>query len=419
MNKNKLKIIVTISLFGILAILSIQLHWLNQAFDYEQTKFDQKVHVALLEVVKNLYGKEDVELPMSNPVQKISKDYYVVDINQDFEVELLDFFLKREFQLYGINTDFLYAIYDCENDKMLYGNTIEYETESSEAKEYFPKFDNLVYYFSIRFPSKTSFLFSSMKLWILFSVLLFGILTSSVYFIFLTIQQKKYSDLQRDFINNMTHEFKTPLTSILIASDYIYQKSEKTDTSKFKTYGRLISEQAQKLNKHVERILELAKSESGKLELEKSDTSLIEITKKVQSEFLLNETNLNLTFEHQKLEKANVILDRNHFHNILFNLIDNAIKYSDDDPKIQITLSKEESFYKLSVRDEGKGISEQAIKKIYTKFYRVNQGDSAYQNGFGLGLFYTKGICDLHGFGISCESKLGIGTTMSITLPIH
>ena len=415
MNKRNFRIIIPLALLSILAIIGIEVHWLNQAIDFEETSFDQKVHLSLLEVVKKLYADDNSNIPVNNPIQRISKDYYVVDINRDFDPEILDFYLKREFELQGIRTDFIYAIYDCESDKMVYGNTVEYKSEDTD--EYFPKFENLVYYFSIRFPSKTTYLFTSLKQWILISVLLFGILIFSSYFIFVLIQQKKYADLQKDFINNMTHEFKNPLSSILIASNYIHKNPE--NKNKIKNYSQLIVEQSQNLNRQIERVLNLAETENQAFKLKKERVFLAFLLEKIVDDFKLKHPKITLEFEQSENTATSlaVCLDTDHFTNVVHTILDNSIKYSENNPRIEIKFKECKKGLSLSIQDHGKGISKTTIKHVFKKFYRVNQGNNAHKNGFGLGLFYAKKICDLHGIEILCESKENIGTKMTLIIP--
>ena len=221
MKFNKLNIIMLLGLVAIAGILIIQLYLLKQAIKQEEIKFDQKVRLALLEVAKRLYQDNKLELPELNPVKEVSEDHYVVNINKEFSANALEFYLRSELAKFDLITDFEYAIYDCETDGMVYGNYVSFNnTEKGPAVKTFPKQTNLVYYFAIRFPKKSDTVYSSLWLWIVFSVVMFFVLVIYSYSAFKLLQQKKYSELQRDFINNMTHEFKTPLSSILLSSNF-------------------------------------------------------------------------------------------------------------------------------------------------------------------------------------------------------
>ena len=208
MKTKNLNIIIVLGLVATIGILIAQLLWTKEAFNLEEKKFSQKTHIALLEVVKKLYQGTNSELPSENPIKKIANDYYIANVDNDFEPKILEYYLKTEFTKFNINTDFEYAMYNCQSDEMVYGNYISLTDKSPEKRTvYFPKHKNLVYYFAIRFPNETTYLFSSLRFWFILSFALIIILLVYVYSIYTIIQQKKYSELQRDFINNMTHEF--------------------------------------------------------------------------------------------------------------------------------------------------------------------------------------------------------------------
>ena len=177
MKINKLNSVIVLGLIAIIGILVAQLLWTKQAFTLEEKKFSQKAHIALLEVARKLYEGTNHELPAENPVQKMANDYYVVNVNNDFEPKILEFYLKSEFQKVNLNTDFEYAMYNCQSDEMVYGNYISHSDDAkTKHSVYFPKHKNLVYYFAIRFPNETSFLFSSLRFWFVLSIALVVIL---------------------------------------------------------------------------------------------------------------------------------------------------------------------------------------------------------------------------------------------------
>ncbi|HEX8014031.1 MAG TPA: sensor histidine kinase, partial [Flavobacterium sp.] len=191
MKINRLNSIIILGLIAIIGILIAQLLWTKEAFTLEQKKLSQKTHIALLEVAKKLYEGTNHELPAQNPVQKIANDYYIVNIDNDFEPDILEFYLKTEFKKMNITTDFEYAMYNCQSDEMIYGNYVSL-SEKQKVKQtvYFPKHKNLVYYFAVRFPHETTYLFSSMRFWFVLSILLIFILLIYVYSIFTLLQQK-------------------------------------------------------------------------------------------------------------------------------------------------------------------------------------------------------------------------------------
>jgi two-component system, OmpR family, phosphate regulon sensor histidine kinase PhoR len=416
LKEKKLNIIILLGLVAIIGILIAQLLWTRQAFTLEEKKFSQKAHIALLEVAKQLYAGTNNLLPSENPVQKISNDYYIVNVNNDFEPEVLEFYLKSEFAKATLNTDFEYAMYNCQSDEMVYGNYIsKLDSKPRSANIYFPKHKNLVYYFAVRFPNESSFLFSSLKFWFILSGALLLILLVYSYSIFIILQQKRYSELQRDFINNMTHEFKTPLSSILIASNFLSNQKQIQTNEKLSNYTRIIIDQSKKLNSHIEKILTIAKADNAPLQLDKTVVNVSTQIQEVIDTILLKYPNCELSLECNK--DFRIEADVFHFNNIVFNLLDNSVKYCAQTPKINVLVSNENQHLKLQFIDNGIGIPVGKIKDIFDKFYRIPNQKSNEVTGFGLGLYYVKKIIDLHHWKIAVENNLQIGITTTIQIP--
>ncbi|WJS94773.1 HAMP domain-containing histidine kinase [Flavobacterium johnsoniae] len=418
MKINKLNSIILLGLVAIISILVAQLLWTKEAFTIEQKKLSQKAHIALLEVAKKLYEGTSHELPAQNPVQKISNDYYIVNVENEFEPEILEFYLKTEFKKMNITTDFEYAMYNCQSDEMIYGDYISLSKKKAECKKtvYFPKHKNLVYYFAVRFPNETTYLFSSMRFWFILSTALILILLIYVYSIFKLLQQKKYSELQRDFINNMTHEFKTPLSSILIASKYLIEQSPIKDDKKLFTYTDIIINQSNKLNSHIEKILNISKSEYTPLELKKENILIIPIIEEAIANIKLKYPDASIKIETSSNDYL-LETDAFHFANLVYNLLDNAVKYCNEKPEISIKFTEENNCLKLEFIDNGIGITSKKISFIFDKFYRVQNEKSNEVNGFGLGLYYVKEICNLQNWKIKAENNPEKGVTITLSIP--
>lgn len=416
MKTKKLNIIIVIGLVAIIGILIAQLLWTKEAFTLEEKKFSQKAHIALLEVVKLLYEGTNNELPAQNPIKKISNDYYIVNIDNAFDPEILEFYLKEEFKKATITTDFEYAMYNCQSDEMVYGNYVSL-TDKTEKKTsvYFPKHKNLVYYFAIRFPNEKSYLFSSLRFWFILSFALIIILLVYVYSIYTIIQQKKYSELQRDFINNMTHEFKTPLSSILLASNYLIKHDKIKSDEKLEKYAGIIINQSNKLNNHIEKILNIAKSDNSPMTLDKKEIDVVPILKEVIENMPLKHQNLEVVIQADKDYK--IIADAFHFTNIVYNLLDNSIKYCDENPKIIISIVENKEQIQIDFSDNGIGIPTKNLNFIFDKFYRIPTKKSNEVNGFGLGLYYVKKICLLHQWKITASNNSLKGISISIVIP--
>ncbi|MCT2408098.1 HAMP domain-containing histidine kinase [Chryseobacterium antibioticum] len=414
MEIKKLNIIITLGFIAIIGIMTAQLLWTRQAYNLEDKKFNQKVNIALAEVVEKLSrGKTSFT---ENPVQNIANDYYVVNINNEFHPAVLEHYLRTEFTRFQINTDYVYALYNCHSDKMIYGKYISTHQEPPSDKVInFPKHKNLIYYFSIRFPDKTTYLISSLRFWYLLTFALIIILLVYVYSIYTIIQQKKFSELQRDFINNMTHEFKTPLSSILLASEALNKHNIIQEDSKLQTYTSIIINQSYKLNNHIEKILNIAKNDASGLSLKPQKIMLLPFIEEIAD--IIQQKNENLVLHLEIEDHIAIIADEFHFTNIVYNILDNAIKYCETKPEITISSGKSSKGLYLKFKDNGMGIPAKNMPHIFDKFYRVTTKKSDEVNGFGLGLFYVKKIVQQHQWKISVENNTDQGITITLFFP--
>jgi len=412
----KLNIIIALGLVATIGILIAQLIWTYKAFTLEEKKFSQKIHIALLEVARQLYESNGHEFSSKDLIQRVSNDYYVVNVNDNIEPKVLEHYLKTEFSKFNIVTDYEYAIYNCESDDMMYGKYISIDDDLTPKKTIeFPKSNDLVYYFAIRFPQETSYLISSLQFWFVLSFALIVILLVYVYSIYTIIQHKKYSELQRDFINNMTHEFKTPLSSILLASNYLSNQDLIKNDSKLETYTSIIKTQGKKLNNHIEKILNIARNDESALAINPVKIQLLTFLNEIVEPLKLKHENSKIEIDINADET--IFADEFHFTNVVHNLIDNSIKYSEENPEIKIKSTRNNKELKLVFSDNGIGIAPKNISFIFDKFYRVSNKKSNEVNGFGLGLFYVKKIVQQHHWKISARNNSEKGLTISITFP--
>jgi len=234
------------------------------------------------------------------------------------------------------------------------------------------------------------------------------------------LKQKRLSEIKNDFINNITHEFKTPISTISLSSEVLLQPNIILEPERLKNYAQIIKDENNRLKNQVDKVLQLATLEIDKLKLENELIDLHEI---------INETvkSFDLIIERQQgkittmlgAKKSQVIGDRVHISNILFNLIDNAIKYSPEHPKIEISTDNYFSGIEITVKDNGIGISKENQKHVFEKFYRVPTGNIHNVKGFGLGLNYVKTIVTAYNGKIKVSSKEKEGSTFIIKLPFN
>lgn len=395
--------IVAAGFIVIVGILTLQGLWLRKAMVSEQDRLDEDIHIALLEVVKKLY--RDQPLPENNPVKKISADYYAVNTEAEIDAQLLEYFLQVELKRRQINQDFEYAIYQCEDDEMAYGRYVSVDGESEMTDGYFPTLEDYVYYFAVRFPNRSRFVASSLSEWILLTLLMVLFLGIYTYAVIAFLRQRRFSEMQRDFINTMAHEFKTPLASIQLASNYLSDFPGIMEDERARRYTEALASSSDRLNGEVERILELGRVESDRLPLNRVHVPVMNAAQEVISALEVNYPEVKWTLDIP--EDMKVFVDETHFKNVLFNVLDNSAKYGSK----KVLVERVENGLRIS--DDGPGISKQDQRLVFKKFYRSNVGNRV-RKGFGLGLYYVKQVADAHQWKLIFEEgKLG-GTSLRI-----
>ncbi len=398
----------------------MQAYWVMQTWDVKEKEFHQKINIALFNVAKEM-EKLGGQLPTYNLINQISSNYYVVNINDIINPNNLEYFLQKELEEVGLNEDFEYGIYDCANDKMVYGNYFSYSPKHDQSKHSqveLPTYDEYIYYFGVRFPNRSNHLLRSMPLTISFSVILFVVISFFTYSIFVILRQKRLSEMQKDFINNMTHEFKTPISTIGISAD-VFIKEKKIQTDKrLLRYAQIIKGQNQRLNNQVEKVLQLARIEKDNFKLKLEEIHLHELLGDVVQSTLpkAQERGGYINLETVAGVSPVVTADCLHLTNILYNLLDNALKYCKSKPEISVISSLSGNKIRLKVVDNGIGIKKEHLTKVFDKFYRVPTGNVHDVKGFGLGLFYVKNVCDVHDWKIFIESSAGKGSTVTIIM---
>lgn len=277
--------------------------------------------------------------------------------------------------------------------------------------------DNLTLH--VFFPTKSSFLLKEMWGSMSISLMLMLLIIVALVFMFRTIlTQKKLSELRSDFISNMTHEFKTPIATISLACQAMNDPDMMGgDTTQSAPFIKMISDENQRLSLLVERILQSAVMDRGELKLKKEALNLNEIIHEVVHNAKFRVKSLGGTIDLIiPTELMEIHADRMHFANVISNLVDNGIKYSEDVPFVTVEVKKEGNTIWISVKDKGIGISKEHISKIFDKLYRIPTGNLHNVKGFGLGLSYVKAIAELHGWNVTVKSTIGEGSVFTIKI---
>ncbi len=421
MNRTAIRIVLILGILAIIGIISVQFYFVKQASDQESRQLNQTINIALTSVAEDLARYNDAELPRQNPVFHHSPDYYIVNVNTNIEPAILEQFLITEFKVRRLTLDFEYGIYDCQTDKMVYGRLVRFgeNPRIKPMEENLPKSSDYVYYFGIHFAGRNKMIMDSLGIWIFFSSILLLVIIFFAYTQLIILRQRRYAEVQRDFINTMTHEFKTPLTSLSMSADVIQQPEILKEPERLFRYGEIIRSQSNHLLKQVERVLEMGGPSGDKLLIRKAPVNLRNLIGEIceQMEPRIQCSNGHLTFSY---DSGIVMIEADPLHltNITLNLLDNALKYSGDKPEISVTVTDTNGHLNLEVKDQGIGIPAKLNKRVFEKFYRVPTGNIHNTKGFGLGLYYTRNAVHAHGWKLTLDSQEGQGTVIRILIPV-
>lgn len=421
MKSNTLRIIILLAALSVIGILVTQIFWVRKAFDIEDKQFNMNVNVALREVARHLYTMNNAPVPLLNPVAQLSDNYFAVMINGNIDTRTLEALLKGEFEKRGIQSDFEYGIYDCQTDRMAYGDYVHLDKgfKLSNPVGELPKWENQPYYFGVAFPNKDTTLLSQMGIWIFSSAVLIVVVAFFVFASWVILQQKRLSEVQKDFINNMTHEFKTPISTIFISANVLRKSNIIDNPARLANYANIIHDEATRLKDQVERVLQMATIEEDKIRLSVQSLNLHEIiTKTVDNIDAILKENEGIITLHLDAKQCILHGDSLHLTNIIYNLLDNAIKYCTTEPQINIKTYNKNEHFVLEIQDNGIGIANYHTRKVWDKFYRVPTGNIHDVKGFGLGLNYVKVVVAAHKGTVTLTSELHKGTTIFVKLPI-
>ena len=422
MNNRTIQRVIILGALAILLVIATQTYWVMRTWDMTARDFDQTVNIALQNVALDFQKVTRTRLPPQDLIQRLSSNAYAVNLNTQINAQNLDFFLRKNFEANALNEDFQYAIYDCHDEKLVYGKYVSYSPsrDTSDISRDLPTLANATYYFVVKFPKRTASLLGSMTLIIVFTVISLITVLFFIYSLIIILRQKRLSELQKDFINNMTHEFKTPISTIKVAADTFANAPSVVADARLSKYAQIIREQNNRLNTQVEKVLQITRIEKNTLQINPEIINLHELLETiVPSQQVKTEDIGGILTQRLDATQAYISADMLHLSNIIHNLLDNALKYCKNE-KPEITVATENianNYLRLVVSDKGIGIASEHQKKIFMRFYRVPTGDLHNVKGFGLGLYYVKNIVQAHNWRLDLTSKLGEGTTITIEIP--
>lgn len=439
MNTRSIRILVLLAIVSVVGIVISQIYWLDKAFRVQETqmglrneqgladekRFNDRVVIALSNVADEILSITNDPAELFQAVKQVKPNYYTVAINDTLHPYLLETLLITEFQRRNIQEDFEYGIYDCFNDSIVYGNFVDFSEGSNKQNHSVSqdiKWDRDGHYFSVFYPNRPVFEpdeeITRHGSWTFFTILISIVFIFFGYSVYLIIRQKRLSEMKTDFINNMTHELKTPISTISLSSEVLMDETP-PDPQRLKQYATIIFNENNRLKTQVEKVLQLAALDNKNIPLKLDSLDVHAVIRQAVSavELKVKERNGSIMC-HLNATESTIQADVVHITNVLYNLLDNAIKYSAEEPIIEISTWSENNALYLSVADHGIGISKEAMVHIFDKFYRVPTGNVHDVKGFGLGLYYVKLMVEEHNGKISVESTPGKGSRFIVKLPM-
>ena len=437
--KKTLPIIVILTTLSLVGLLLLQASWLNNLLALRRGQLNNKINEAGVSVAVELYNASTTvpslrvkpafgfnrfgsSIPMLLNPPTVDEKFKPEDIHEKlekaFKKEDLQY-IKFEFAVINNSEDFEMksanfeeAYWDTVANKRLFvgiGPETAADLEAISAPEHL----------IIIVPDFTKQVWGSLR-WVIFGAGAFMFVIIAAFFVTLRtlFTQKKVAEIKSDFINNMTHEFKTPIATISLAVDALKNEKVQNDKEKLNYFTGIIKEENKRMNRHVESILQAALQEKQELELKLSDVHIHELIEHILDTFVLQLDDKNGEVE-LKLNAQDDLLkiDSAHFTNMFSNLIDNAIKYSNENVRIKVTTHITQRNFIISVQDNGIGMSKESSKRIFEKFYRAHTGNVHNVKGFGLGMSYVKMVVDAHKGKIKVDSTIGKGTTFILEIP--
>ncbi len=431
-------IITILILLSLLGLIFFQILWIQSARDAKDKQVEENILRAVDHAATILTQEKSSLVPLPKksdllfPGDKLQMQYFKPSVIKRFSKDEIADIIRMAFNKNNLqNYPFEFNVRtNTLNGEMVYSNDFfKYYEDTNNLRHVYAleppsgsNFENLVSeeLLSVIVPNQKTLVWKEM-IWFILGAVFFTLIITTAFFITIRtlLKQKKLSEIKSDFINNMTHEFKTPLATISLAVDAL--KNEKVSSDKEKTtyFTGIIKEENKRMNKQVETILQAALLDKQEVQLN---------LKRLSAHDLINSAlnNIHLQIEekqgqmevHLDAERHMIMADEVHFTNLINNLLDNAVKYSKDNLHIKLSTQNAGNQLKIKIEDNGIGMNKETLNKIFEKFYRAHTGNVHNVKGFGLGLSYVKTMVDAHRGNIKAESILGKGSTFCITIPL-
>jgi len=444
MKRFRINAVIILGVLSLSSILLVQLLWVRKTIEIQSTstaiqqksdslnlkEFSEQTNLALRNVLNIISSAIEDSSDQYGAIKQLNVNQFKVDIIQELDPYYLETLLKKALYNQNIHEDFTFGIYDCFTNQLTFSKLYKFTDDSlyklvnnniiglDSARL---KLKNDGHYFTVFFPNVQNKLPQNtvfLSPWIYISTIVFLVLIFFGFSLATIIKQKRLSEVITDFINNMTHELKTPIATISLSSEMIMRLDNDNDLEKAKKYAGIIFKENKRLETQVERVLNISTLDTENTTLNKKSLDFHELLVEVKDTFDFNQlANGGKILIENNASIFTIQADPIHITNVVYNLLDNAVKYCITKPFISITTKNERNYLVIEIKDNGIGIRKEDLKMIFDKFYRVSTGNIHDIKGFGLGLFYVKLIINEHNGSIDVKSKLGEGSAFTIKLP--
>ena len=440
MKRRSIWIIIGLMSIAMVGMGALQIYWINWSIKLGKKNIEVSIQDALRSVAKNLSDQEQKQAaanPYSREAESLRRN--LQSIAQRLPPPLnLQQLIDRELESRGIFTEYRYGVFSSQRNSFVIKNG-NYQVDDFSPRVTVPEYTdselqliNSKYktplfalgittpgYLYMYFPNLNSFIWTSTWKSLLAALLFTGaILFCFIYTILSVFRQKKVSEMKTDFINNMTHEFKTPIATISLAADSIQSPMISGNKDKVNRFANIIKQENKRMLEQVEKVLQMAKFDRENLNLKLAKVDIHILIQQAVDNISLQVTQKEGSIESVfRADKSIIEADENHISNIIHNLLDNANKYTPQKPTIKVYTKDKAESIEIIIEDNGIGLSREAQKHIFEKFYRVHTGNLHDVKGFGLGLSYVKALVTAHSGSISVKSELGKGSRFILNLP--
>jgi two-component system, OmpR family, phosphate regulon sensor histidine kinase PhoR len=430
MKRGLITIIIIITLISVGGIIITQFMWVSRAVKMRTEQFADNVSTSLTRVVSGIEDYESTFVPDSSLIRVLERDSVVAlgPAVSDY-ITVIDSLLTAELECLKIHEDYHYGVIDTSGYRMLFGDCNEefvpqllesrYQISLNSTRAYNGK----PYMLSVHFPNEKQLIMRRMFIWLLLlsGMFMLVVIICFLWIIFTILQQKKLSEMKNDFINNMTHEFKTPISTISMAAEMMMKPSIIDSPERVHKYANIIFDENLRLRNQVEQTLQISVFDRSEFRLKKVRVDVHKVIENSIDVFSLIIKERNGSIEGRlDATEHHIMADEVHFINVISNLLDNAIKYSPEAPEVTVRTYNRDNGIVIIIQDKGVGISAENQKHIFKKFFRVHTGDIHSVRGYGLGLFYVKFVIEEHKGSINLVySELQRGSTFEIYLPFN